>query len=125
MSPSTETGADETRRRTPVGIVLLSLLLGLYGIVWLGFGFLFGGGVLGQVSWLLGGIILLVAYFLYRGSLLAWWLAVALIGGSTLWRLGLVVGGHPDDVVNTVVGLALAGYLLSQYDFYRETPTNP
>lgn len=127
MPASISTGADG-RRRTPVGIVLVSLLLGLFAIAWIGFGFLFGSGGLGGfalMGWLLGGTILLVAYFLYRGSFLAWWLAIALIGGSTLWRLGLVVDGRPNAVASAVVSLVLVGYLLSQYDFYRETPSNP
>ena len=125
MSELLSTGATESKRRTPVGIVLCSLLLALFGVAWIGFGFLFGAGNLALISFLVGGSVLLVAYFLYRGSLLAWWLAVALIGGSALWRLGLIVEGRPDAVVSAVVSLVLVGYLFSQYDFYRETPTNP
>lgn len=123
MSPSTATGAAETQRRTPVGVLLCSLLLGLFGVAWIGFGFLIGGGGLVLISWLVGGSVLLIAYFLSRGSLLAWWLAIAVIGGSTLWRLGLVVDGRPNAVVSAVVSLVLVGYLLSQYDFYREPPS--
>ena len=112
----------ESSGRTPVGIILVCLLLIVYGLFWMLTWFLagiIGNGLVAVLSVSIAVGFLLLAYFLYRGSRTAWLITLVFIGGSTFWRLSLVVAGETDNLVNTVVGVILVLYLISQHEFYR------
>ena len=116
------TRATDVRRRTPGGIILLCLLLVFYSILWIVTWIVAGavGNVaIAALSMMVAVSVLLLAYFLYVGSPAAWWIALVFLGGSTLWRLSLVAGGEPDNLLNAIVGILLVVYLVSQHDFYR------
>lgn len=112
----------ESGQPTPVGIILVCLLLIVYGLFWILTWLLagiVGNGMVAVLSMSIAAGILLLSYFLYRGSRTAWVITLVFIGGSTLWRLSLVVAGETDNLVNTVVGVFLVLYLISQHEFYR------
>jgi len=98
------------------------LLLVLYGALWLlswALGGLAGNRILATVALPVALGVLLLASFLYRGSFLAWAVTLALVGGSTLWRLARVLAGRPDDLSNAVVGVVIVAYLLARREFFR------
>lgn len=115
-------GESGSRSKTPVGIILICALLVLYAflwfVTWLVAGTI-GNGVIAVVSVPVSVAVLLLAYLLYHGNRTAWWIVLIFIGGSTLWRLALVVGGKPENLMNAIVGVALVLYLLSQYEFFH------
>lgn len=121
MVTSETTQADDTHRETPAGIVLLCLFLVVYSLLWFVTA-AFGTGALAALSVGVAVGVLVLAYFLYAGSLVAWWLALLSVGASTLWRLVLVASGSPDNLSNAVVGTVLLAYLVSQREFYRPLP---
>lgn len=106
----------------PLGIILVSLLFVLYGLFWIltwGLATVVGNGVVAGLSLVVAVVVLLVAYYLYSGVRLAWWIAVAAIGASTLWRMSLVAGGAPENLSNAVVGLLVLLYLLGRHEYYQ------
>jgi hypothetical protein len=120
------TGNTESRKRTPLGVILICLFLLFYGVFWVLTGALagmVGNGpvVLVSVAVVVG--VVLLAYFLYIGSRIAWLIAIASLVLSTLWRMSLVAGGEMDNISNAVVGLVIVLYLLSQHNFYQSAPS--
>jgi hypothetical protein len=118
MTVSDADSAAAGNRRTPVGIVLLCLLLTVYSVLW----FVtagFGTGATAALSTSVAVGVLFLVYLLYTGSAVGWWLALAVIAGSTLWRFSLVARGYADNLSNAVVGLVILAYLVSQSEFYR------
>lgn len=118
------TGTTGSRRRTPVGIILVCVVLVLYGLFWLltwGLAAMVGNELIVALAMGVAVGVLLLAYFLYIGHRAAWVVTIAFIGGSTAWRLSLVARGEPENLSNAVVGSILLLYLLSKHDFYRPT----
>lgn len=117
---------DEPSRagRTPFGVVLVSLVLVLYGVLWLlswGLGGMTGSRVLATVALPIGLTALLLASFLYRQHFVAWAITLAFVGASTLWRFVRVLGGRVDDLSNAIVGLVIVAYLLARHERFRPT----
>lgn len=106
----------------PTGILLVCLLLVLYGALWLltwVLGGLAGNRLLATVALPVALGVLLLASSLYRGSFVAWAVTLALVGGSTLWRLARVLGGRLDDLSNAIVGVVIVAYLLARHEFFQ------
>ncbi len=118
------TDEDTAHTRTPVGVILVSAVIVLYGLFWLLTWILAGisgNAAIALLSMAVAAGVLALAYFLYAGHRAAWWLTIILLGGSTVWRLSLVARGQPDNLLNAVVGVLLLLLLISQHDFYRPT----
>lgn len=116
------TGPDVARERPPAGVVLAAVALALYGLFWVLTATLAGAvgdALIVVVSTAVAAGVLGLAYFLYAGDRAAWWLAVALLAGSTLWRLTLVARGSADDLVNALVGVLLLVLLVRRREFFR------
>lgn len=112
----------KSQRQTPLGIVLISLLLALYGIFWVLTWILAGmagNGGIAALSLIVAVGVMILAYFLYAGSRAAWWITIVFVGGSTLWRLSLVSRGDMSNLLNAAVGVVIVFYLLHQRDFHQ------
>lgn len=119
MVTSDTARASDESSRTPVGIVLLCLLLVVYGLLWVVTA-AFGTGVLAALAPVVAAGSFLLAALLYAGSAVGWWLGVAFIGASTAWRLALLARGGSENLSNALVGLVLLAYLLGKRGFYRD-----
>ncbi|MCO8247029.1 MULTISPECIES: hypothetical protein [unclassified Haladaptatus] len=116
----TEEAGEE--KRTPLGISLLCLLLLLYAFFWmLAWMLSRGSPVLEVIAVPIIVGLLLLAYLLYAGNRTGLWIAMVVLGGSTLWRFSLVVAGETGNLSNALVGVVLVLYLFSQRDYYRST----
>lgn len=112
----------DSHRRTPLGIILVCLLLGLYSFFWILTWILagaVGNGIIALLSLVVAVGVLFLALFLYLGNRIAWWITITFIGGSTLWRLSLVAGGELNNLLNVVVGSIIFLYLVSRHEFYQ------
>lgn len=112
------------RDKTPIGVILITAVLVLYSLFWIVTWILASIGnnpLIAVLSLGIGAGVLGVAYYLYVGNRSAWWFTLALLGGSTLWRISQVASGHADSLSNAIVGALLFILLASQIGFYRPT----
>lgn len=112
------------QRATPVGIILVCLFLMVYSLFWIVTWVLAqmgGNGLIALLSLVIAVAVLVLAYFLYHGNRTAWWVTLAALVVSTVWRLSLVMAGQSTNLLNAIVGSGLVLYLLSKHEFYQAT----
>ncbi len=125
----------EGGRSLPLGVAVLAVLVGIFGLFVLLGGFLvvgaalfhaatsgytaaFGSGILsGLITLILGAVILAVAFGLWRQELWAFVLALIAVGAAVIWFVGLpLYGGQGLAAVANVpaiVSVLVFVYLLA------------
>lgn len=112
--------AESDPSSTPIGIVFVSGLLILYGVIWMitwGVALIARNEPVALLSMVIFVAVLVLAWALYVGNRVAWGTTILTVGVSTVWRLSLVPR-DPSNLVNAVVGVIIVGYLVTQREYY-------
>lgn len=104
--------------RPPVGVVLISILTGLYGLMWILAATLASpqAGAWAAYGPFIGLAVLALAVGLWTLRPLAWMLTLALYGVGSLWTITEVLAGDVSRVTAVFVGFAIVIYLVVRKD---------
>ena len=102
----------------PVGVVLISILTGFYGLMWILAATLASppGNAWAAYGPFIGLAVLALAVGLWTLRPLAWLFTLALYGIGSLWTITEVLAGESSRLMAVFVGFVIVVYLVARKD---------